>query len=103
MSGTAAIDAQGRTEHVGQVEAQIEATIRHVRRLLTSVGCADEHVLGAVVYCKTPRVQQAFHAGWGDLVWPAVSVIGDVCRPDLLFEVEAVAAVPENTPHRVSP
>jgi len=91
VSGTAAIDARGRTQHVGRIEAQIEATLRHLRALLADAGCADDHVLGALVYCKTPRVQEAFHAGWAELGWPAVSLIGDVCRPELLFEVELVA------------
>jgi len=91
ISGTAAIDAQGRTEHVGQIEAQIAATIRHVRALLERVGCRDEHVLSALVYCKTPAVEAAFRQEWSDLGWPAVSMVGDVCRDDLLFEIEAVA------------
>ena len=97
VSGTAAVDAQGRTQHVGQIEAQIEDTIQHVRSLLADAGCADEHVLSALVYCKTPQVEEAFRTGWADLNWPTVSMIGDVCRPELLFEVEAVAGpVPEN-------
>lgn len=98
VSGTAAIDAQGRTEHVGQVEAQIAATIRHVRALLEKAGCGDEQVLSALVYCKTPDVEAAFRAGWGDLGWPAVSMIAGICREDLLFEIEAVAGpVPETS------
>ena len=91
VSGTAAIDAQGRTEHVGDAEAQIEATLRHARALLSQVGCGDEHVLGAMVYCKTPQVERAFRSGWTSLIWPAVTMVGDVCRPDLLFEVELIA------------
>jgi enamine deaminase RidA (YjgF/YER057c/UK114 family) len=91
VSGTAAIDAQGRTQHVGQIEAQIDDTVRQVRALLAEAGCADEHVLGALVYCKTPQVEEAFHSGWACLGWPAVSMIGDVCRPELLFEVELAA------------
>ena len=104
VSGTAAIDAQGRTQHAGMIEAQIDATIQHVRALLADAGCADEHVLSALVYCKTPEVEEAFHTGWADLSWPAVSMIGDVCRPDLLFEVEAVAGpVPKDDGKGVSP
>lgn len=97
VSGTAAIDAQGRTQHVGQIEAQIEDTIHHVRALLVGAGCADEQVLSALVYCKTPQVEDAFHTGWAGLGWPAVSMIGEVCRPALLFEVELVAGpVPDS-------
>ncbi len=104
VSGTAAIDAQGRTQHVGQIEAQIDDTIRHVRALLSDARCTDEHVLSALVYCKTPEVEEAFRSGWADLGWPVVSMIGDVCRPDLLFEVEAVAGpVPEDGGKEASP
>jgi len=91
VSGTAAVDAQGRTEHVGQVEAQIHATIRHVRSLLAKVDCGDEHVLSALVYCKTPQVEESYHAICADLKWPRLSMIAEICRPDLLFEVEVVA------------
>ncbi len=91
ISGTAAIDDAGRTEHVGQIEQQIEATIQHIRSLLGGAGLGDENVLSALVYCKTPRVEEAFHRDWADLAWPAFSMIGDVCRDDLLFEIELVA------------
>ena len=94
VSGTAAIDAHGRTEHVGAPQRQIEATVAHVRALLTQAGCGDEHVLSAVAYCKTAEVEDAFRAGWASLTWPTVSVIGEVCRPELLFEVELTAGVP---------
>ena len=104
VSGTAAIDAQGRTEHVGQIEAQIDDTLRHVRALLARAGCGDEHVLSALVYCRTPRVEQAFRSGWAGLSWPAVSMIADVCRPDLLFEIELVAGpVPQGQPGTQQP
>lgn len=91
VSGTAAIDAQGRTQHVGQIEAQIRDTIGHVRAVLARAGCTDEHVLSALVFCKTMEVEQTFRRGWADLGWPAVTMIGEVCRPDLLFEVEVTA------------
>jgi enamine deaminase RidA (YjgF/YER057c/UK114 family) len=91
ISGTAAIDAQGRSEHVGRIDMQIESTLGHVRSLLARAGCTDEHVLSALVYCKTPEVERAFLGGWADLGWPLVSMIADICRPELLFEVELVA------------
>ena len=97
ISGTAAIDSAGHTEHVGQVAAQIDATIAHVRSLLADLGCGDEHVLTSLVYCKDAGVEQEFRARWADLAWPRLIMIGDVCRPDLLFEVE-VTASPEIAP-----
>ena len=96
VSGTAAIDAQGRTEHVGDIRLQIEATIHHIRALMAQAGCADENVLSALVYCKTPLVQQAFHVHCRDLVWPSISMVAEVCRSDLLFEIELIAGPVSN-------
>ncbi|MCG3179115.1 MAG: hypothetical protein BIFFINMI_01446 [Phycisphaerae bacterium] len=91
VSGTAAIDRAGRTECVGDIDGQIDATIRHVRALLADAGCDDADVLTALVYCRTPEVERAFLARGGNPGWPAITMVGDVCRPDLLFEVELAA------------
>jgi len=93
ISGTASIDPSGRTEHAGDIEAQIDATITHVRALLHQVGCGDRHILSALVYCKTPQVEKAYTAREPRPVWPRLTLIGDVCRPDLLFEIELTAAL----------
>lgn len=92
VSGTAAIDEEGRTEHVGQIEAQIDDTIAHIRSLLSDLDCSDEHVLTALAYCKTSDVERVFRERYADLSWPRVTMVGDVCRPDLLFEVEVTAS-----------
>ena len=91
ISGTAAIDREGETEHVGRIEAQIDDTIAHVRALLKQGSCRDEQVLTALVYCKTPEIERVFHQRWPNLSWPRLTMIGDVCRPELLFEVEVTA------------
>jgi enamine deaminase RidA (YjgF/YER057c/UK114 family) len=93
VSGTASIDPAGRTEHVGDIEAQIDATVAHVRALLHQAGCDDRHILSALVYCKTPQVEQAYLTREPRPVWPRLILIGDVCRPDLLFEIELTAAI----------
>ena len=92
ISGTAAINEQGETNYAGNVRAQIEMTIDNVRAILSDMNCSDRHVVQAIVYCKTPEVEEAFVSGWGDLSWPHFTVIADICRDDLLFEVEATAA-----------
>jgi len=45
----------------------------------------------AVVYCKTTEVERVFDSFKGRLAWPFVTVICDICRPELLFEIEATA------------
>ena len=91
ISGTASIDADGRTTHLGDIEAQLAATIENVRAVLADMDCRDEDVTQAVVYCMTPEFEQVFHEQFGDLPWPRTVVISDVCRHDLLAEIEAVA------------
>ncbi len=92
ISGTAAIDPTGRTEHVARVEAQIDDTIAHVRSLLADLECSDKHVVTSLAYCKDAEVERTFRERWDDLGWPCIPMIGDVCRPDLLFEVEVTAS-----------
>lgn len=91
VSGTAAIDMAGHTVYTGDAEAQVAVTIENVRAVLKDAGCSDADVVQAIAYSKTPAVQAVFHRDWAGLGWPCVSVLGDVCRDDLLFEVEATA------------
>jgi len=91
VSGTAAIDEAGKTNPVGDVRGQVGVTMANVRAALRDLGCGDAEVVQAFMYSKTPEVQEAFHRDFAGLEWPCVSVIADVCRDDLLFEVEATA------------
>ncbi|KKK63024.1 hypothetical protein LCGC14_2998460, partial [marine sediment metagenome] len=94
VSGTAAIDADGITQHVGDIPRQIEATISHARAVLANMDCRDEDVVQSIIYCKTPEVEKVFRDRCADLSWPKIVTICDICRHDLLFEVE-VAACPD--------
>ena len=91
VSGTASIDASGATTNVGDAHGQITATIENVRAVLRDMDCRDKDVVQAIAYCKTVEVEQAFCGLKGDVTWPWVTCICDVCRPELLFEVEATA------------
>ena len=91
VSGTAAIDAQGVTCCVGDPGGQIEMTLDNVRAVLGDMGCRDEDVVQAIVYVKDTEVEEVFRTEYEDLCWPYLTVIADVCRPELLFEVEATA------------
>jgi enamine deaminase RidA (YjgF/YER057c/UK114 family) len=91
VSGTAAIGPGGTTMHAGDAEAQIAETLLNVRAVLDEMGCGDEDVVQATAYSKTPEVDRLFRDGWADLEWPCVAVAADVCRDDLLFEIEATA------------
>jgi enamine deaminase RidA (YjgF/YER057c/UK114 family) len=93
VSGTAAIDAAGRTEHVGDAAKQIAATISNVRAVLAQMGGTEGDLVQAIFYCKTPDVQRILEERWSGLDWPRVVVQCDICRADLLFEIEAAACL----------
>lgn len=92
VSGTAAIDESGATCHVGDVDGQIRMTIDNVLAVLRDTNCSPRSAVQAIAYCKTVEVAQRFQQKWErELDWPWVTVIGDVCRDDLLFEAEVTA------------
>ena len=91
VSGTASIDADGATTNIGDATGQINTTIENVRAVLRDMNAADEDVVQVIAYCKTTEIGKVFDAIKGDFSWPWITVICDVCRPDLLFEIEATA------------
>ena len=90
ISGTASIDASGATVHIDDIPGQINATIENVRAVLRDMHCSDEDVMQVVAYCKNAEVEKIFGDFKGRLPWPWVTAICDICRPELLFEIEAV-------------
>jgi len=95
VSGTASIDASGATTHIADAPGQIEATIENVRAVLRDMNAADEDVVQVMAYCKTTDIEKIFNGLKNDLPWPWITSICDICRPDLLFEIEATA-IPRN-------
>jgi len=91
VSGTASIDEAGNTTHIGDAVGQINATIENVQAVLRDMDATDEDVVHIVAYCKTPEVEDVFKGIRDKYPWPWITTICDICRPDLLFEVEATA------------
>ncbi len=96
VSGTAAINERGETVHLGDVEGQTVDTIENVRAVLEDLGCSDDDVVQAIVYCKTPDIEKRFLARADKLAWPHFTAVADVCRDDLLIEIEALAVRPDD-------
>ena len=71
--------------------AQITATIENVRAVLRDMNCTDDDVVQLMAYCKTTEVEKIFNDLKDGFDWPWVTVICDICRSDLLFEIEATA------------
>lgn len=91
VSGTAAINNKGQSCHIGNAAAQIDDTVANVRAVLSDMQCRDAQVVQAIAYCKTPEVAQVWRAKQATVPWPVLTVLADVCRDELLFELEAAA------------
>ena len=91
ISGTASIDADGRTIHTGDPARQTDQTMNIVAAILESRGMGWSEVTRAVVYLKAGQSAQLF-ADWcaahGQEQIPAVTTVNDICREELLFEIE---------------
>jgi len=91
VSGTASIDEDGATTNIDDAEGQIKDTIENVRAVLSDMHCIDEDVVQVMAYCKTTEVERIFNSFRDTLPWPWITIICDICRDDLLFEIEATA------------
>ena len=97
VSGTAAIDAEGISEHVDDPQRQVTDTIQHAQAILAAGGCGDSDVVQAIMYCKTPEVETIVRREWAHLPWPQLIAVCDICRDDLWFETEVAACPPTSS------
>jgi len=97
VSGTASIEPGGLTVHVGDVRAQIELTMQVAGSILESRGLDFSDVSRATAYFKSGADLPVFQ-GWLKehqlRSLPVVNACCEICRDDLLFEIEldAIAA-----------
>jgi enamine deaminase RidA (YjgF/YER057c/UK114 family) len=100
VSGTASIDDHGSSVHPDDFESQMRLTLETVETLLEGAGATLEHVVQATAFVKDARDRRAFEALSSDsglASVPPVSMLADVCRDELLFELDATAVVPLGT------
>ncbi len=105
ISGTASIDENGQTVHVGDFRAQTRRTYRNITELLASAGATWKDVVRTTCYLRDierdyaafNEERTAFYAGQELDPLPASTGIQAIlCRPDLLVEIEAIAMfIPE--------
>jgi len=94
VSGTASIDDAGESVYLGDAEGQGLATLLAVAALLRERGLRWADVAQGTLYFKTPDAAEAWTrvSEWLELpVLPLVQVFADICRPELLVELEVVA------------
>ncbi len=97
VSGTASIDESGRTVYVGDMKRQTERTLLNIESLLQGAGAELHHIQRATAFIKMEEDIPVFEdilnqLGMSDI--PIVRTIADVCRDDLLFELDATAVIP---------
>ena len=91
VSGTASIGADGKTVHIEDVDAQIALAMEVVEAIIVSRGMSYSDITRAVLYFKHAKDAPAFDAyceNHGLPVMPLVIIHGDICRHNLLFEIE---------------
>jgi 2-iminobutanoate/2-iminopropanoate deaminase len=100
ISGTASIDEQGRTVHVGDFRAQLRRTYENIGKLLESEGATWHDIVRTTCYLRDiERDYQAFNEERTiffrsqalDPLPASTGIQAILCRPDLLIEIEAIA------------
>jgi len=96
VSGTASIEQGGATAFVGDIDKQIGLTLDVIEAILKSRDMDWNDSLRVVAYLKDFSYEQNFlkickKRGLENMPW--IWVQSDVCRDDLLFEIELDAAV----------
>lgn len=103
ISGTASVNEEGKSIHIGDVEAQSWRTFRNIQALLESGGASWKDVVRTTCYLRDiardyeafNKVRKAFYDGQGLDPYPASTGIQAIlCRPELLVEIEAIAMIP---------
>jgi enamine deaminase RidA (YjgF/YER057c/UK114 family) len=94
ISGTAAIDEQGQSLYPGDIRGQINYTFDAIDALIRQQAASLEDICAATVFVKRPEDVHIFREiansrGLED--FPCVCVLADICREELLFEIDAEA------------
>ena len=94
VSGTASIEPGGATAHVNDVPRQIQLTMDVTEAILASRGMGWRNVTRAIMYLK----KAAYMPEWQEWLrthclerLPLITIEADVCRDDLLVEIEVDA------------
>jgi enamine deaminase RidA (YjgF/YER057c/UK114 family) len=100
ISGTASIDENGVSVHVGDFRAQMRRTLVNITGLLESEGCTWHDIVRTTCYLRDierdydafNEERTVFYKEQGLDPLPASTGIQAIlCRPELLIEIEAIA------------
>jgi enamine deaminase RidA (YjgF/YER057c/UK114 family) len=100
ISGTASIDEDGKSVHVGDLRAQTRRALDNISGLLESEGCTWHDVVRTTCYLRDidrdyevfNEVRTAFYLEQGlDALPASTGIEAKLCRSELLVEMEAIA------------
>jgi 2-iminobutanoate/2-iminopropanoate deaminase len=100
ISGTASIDEDGKSVHVGDFHAQCRRTFANITGLLESEGATWKDIVRTSCYLRDidrdyeafNEERTAFYREQGlDPLPASTGIQAKLCRPELLVEIEAIA------------
>jgi len=94
VSGTASIDRSGKTVFIGDCRAQVRQTMEVVQAILRSRGMDWGDVTRSLAYFKRAPdafLFESYRKECGLPLFPAIVVENDICRDELLYEIEVDA------------
>jgi len=102
ISGTASVDEEGKTAHLGDLKAQCWRTYRNITKLLEAEGATWRDVVKTTCYLRDIErdyaefndVRTTFFQWQGlDPLPASVGIQARLCREDLLVEIEAIVVL----------
>ena len=100
ISGTASVDENGESVHIGDVRAQCRRTFYNISKLLESEGATWKDIVRTTCYLRDidrdyavfNEERTAFYREQGlDPLPASTGIQAHLCRPELLVEIEAIA------------
>jgi enamine deaminase RidA (YjgF/YER057c/UK114 family) len=100
ISGTASIDENGASVHIGDFSGQLRRTFDNITGLLEAEGCTWHDIVRTSCYLrdidrdydKFNEERTAFFKAQGlDPLPASTGIQAHLCRPELLVEIEAIA------------
>lgn len=107
ISGTASIDEDGQTVHVGDLRAQLRRTYDNITQLLASEGATWHDIVRTTCYLRdierdyavfNEERTQFYKEQQLDPLPASTGIQAILCRPDLLVEIEAIAMFQRKSP-----
>ena len=99
ISGTASIGTNGDTVHLNNSYKQIEQSLINVRELLRKANMDFQDICIATCFFKHEHDYHIFDEILRNLnitAFPHIKVKGNVCRDNLLFEIDGIAIINNN-------